>query len=1845
MNTNYSIKHVLFLILISFSCLVSYSQQGRLPTQEELAIKETLRSVYTSGAQVNRGTPNHLMVTGPEQNCNNAIPVCQQTYNQTASYTGPGSIQEVASSTCLQTQETNSVWYIFTVQNSGTFTFLLNTSNDYDFAMYDITSIGCSGVPSATPVRCNFSATYGNTGLTLPTAGGNLSYNASQGPTMPGMNVTAGQTFALIIDNYSANTNGYTLTFGGTAQIFDNTPPTFTSLTAPCNSNTFNVNFSEPVNCNSIAANGSDFTITGPGSINVPVTSAVGNLCSGAANTNFATVTFNNTGLPTGTYTVSIATGSDGNTISDKCGNLMTSPQILTFQYLAPITIVATNTTVCSGSPSTLIVTGAGNDPGLVYSWAPVASASTSITVNPTADITYVATVTYGGCSRSASQTIVVSPAPLVSVNPNNVSLCSGTTTLIATSTINNIPCPNCNYTWSGSSTQTDPAVPSSSVTNAGAGTYSVSVTSAIGCIGNTAVSNVTIVSPASSPACNIIYVSPAGGGSGITPAAPTDIQTALTLAACNNVVIKMQIGDYTINTPLNLLSFTTVEGGYDLGFTTKTSGKATTGGFPAQGTRIIRSGLNPEGPLGNQRFTAINIGPGSSYFRIQDVRIDMPDNAAGTGYSNYGIYLGNACFDYNITRCYIYTGNAGSGLSGTASTVISNNGGNGGYGTAGDNDDDFDAGAGGGGGGGGGTTLGNNGGNATGSFNSANNCTLIGGAAGNGGTTAGNGGAGASDVNGCSGHANGNTGSAGLISTDIRSGGGGGGGASGGEENRAGGAGGVGGGVLSTYGDNTTGGGGGSGGSTGGGSNGAAGSVGAAGTVGVTGTAGSAGTDLSGFWVVGTQGGPGGDGTGGQGGKGGGGGGGQGCSFCIDGSGSGGGGGGGGGQGGVGGTGGFGGGSTFGIFSFNNGANGFIVDCEIITGTAGAGGTGGAGSTGGNGGTGGAGSPYTGGGEVGAGGNGGNGGKGGNGGNGGSGSPGIANAVRLVGGTALVSNVSNFTLLTQPVITAENKACTNVAISHVTSAGSPAWTAFGTSSSPSSGTGSPSSTSYSTLGRKTVVMNANNYTDFNNIIVSPPSTGNIIASAITICPGGTANFSSSVLGTAGLSYNWSILPAGATISTPTSGTTSAVFTNSGSAPITYTVTLNITSQCCGALTPITTTIVVQPTPIAPTAIVNAVCIGGVATFTAMTPPGSSFGWYNAASSGTLLATGSTYSISNVLVTNTVYLQSTNSSGCTSTLTPVVVTPTAIPAPAVIPATACNTGLINVGINPVTGVINYNWYSDASGTTLVQSGSSLNYGQNIATPGGSFTVYVQSTIPGCAPSALVPVTASVSTTPILVSANITPNDTVCVNTPVTIALNPSGGSGTFTYTWSPLSSNSGTITPNVSGSTSYNVFVESNGCIKQFYFPILVKPYPKDTIAPAANITCTNSAVILDGSHSASGPSYSYSWTTTNGNITTSTTANTVSVNSGGTYSLSITDLSTGCISTQTMVVNVTTIPPVVQVATPAIISCATNTIALNGTGSSTGAGINYSWTTSGGTIASGANTLNAVASAPGTYSLTVTDTNTGCTSTTVTVISGNVTIPDLTVPAASFPCGATNTSLSASSTVTGVTYSWTGPNATSIVTGGNTSTPTVIDQGTYTVTVTNPLTGCSNSMTVSVTQSSINAAFTADPTTGVAPLTVNLTNQSSGNMLSYDWSFGNGQPNSNAVNPSTTYNTNGTYTVTLIATSGTCKDTATIVIVVEQGLTLEIPNVFTPNNDGKNDFFTIKSTGVKELSLQIFNRWGEKLYEYTGMTAAWDGLTPQGAKVPDATYFYFVSATGYDDKVVEKHGTVNLFR
>lgn len=147
-----------------------------------------------------------------QSDCVSAIPVCG---NSGVSYTpsGPGSVLEDLGG-CLTDDENFSVWYTFTVATSGTLAFTIDANNngtDYDFAVY-APNVSCSNL--GTPIRCNFYGVSptGNTGLEL-TDSGVLYYE-------PYLDVVAGQTYYLVIDNYSnALNSGFSLIWEGTATL------------------------------------------------------------------------------------------------------------------------------------------------------------------------------------------------------------------------------------------------------------------------------------------------------------------------------------------------------------------------------------------------------------------------------------------------------------------------------------------------------------------------------------------------------------------------------------------------------------------------------------------------------------------------------------------------------------------------------------------------------------------------------------------------------------------------------------------------------------------------------------------------------------------------------------------------------------------------------------------------------------------------------------------------------------------------------------------------------------------------------------------------------------------------------------------------------------------------------------------------------------------------------------------------------------------------------------------------------------------------------------------------------------------------------------------------------------------------------------------------------------------------------------------------------------------------------------------------------------------------------------------------------------------------------------------
>lgn len=88
---------------------------------------------------------------------------------------------------------------------------------------------------------------------------------------------------------------------------------------------------------------------------------------------------------------------------------------------------------------------------------------------------------------------------------------------------------------------------------------------------------------------------------------------------------------------------------------------------------------------------------------------------------------------------------------------------------------------------------------------------------------------------------------------------------------------------------------------------------------------------------------------------------------------------------------------------------------------------------------------------------------------------------------------------------------------------------------------------------------------------------------------------------------------------------------------------------------------------------------------------------------------------------------------------------------------------------------------------------------------------------------------------------------------------------------------------------------------------------------------------------------------------------------------------------------------------------------------------------------------------------------------------------------------------------------------------------------------------------------------------------------------------------------------------------------------------TVQIPNVFTPDDDGVNDIFRITSSGYEGLTCSIFNRHGEVVYRFYGLNGSWDAFTHAGVKVSAGTYFVLVEFSLPDGTTETLHSTLQV--
>ncbi|HRO42566.1 MAG TPA: gliding motility-associated C-terminal domain-containing protein [Flavipsychrobacter sp.] len=267
----------------------------------------------------------------PEQNACNALEICGNTFTTTFSYQGIGTVSDLTNTPCdngMAAGEANVVWLRLNVVTAGIIVFEispLNTADDYDFAVLDITNATCSTFTSSNVVRCNFNnnlppVNNGIVGLNT-TATSPFILAGLTGNYLQQINASAGDVYLIMINNFGQGTSGnqlgagFTIDFTGTTATFNGPTPAMNSIIASCNNaSQITLQMNHNILCNTIATNGTDFTVAGG-----TIASEAGINCTGTNGYTDQIVINFASPLPPGNYNLVAQLGTDANTLVNTC--------------------------------------------------------------------------------------------------------------------------------------------------------------------------------------------------------------------------------------------------------------------------------------------------------------------------------------------------------------------------------------------------------------------------------------------------------------------------------------------------------------------------------------------------------------------------------------------------------------------------------------------------------------------------------------------------------------------------------------------------------------------------------------------------------------------------------------------------------------------------------------------------------------------------------------------------------------------------------------------------------------------------------------------------------------------------------------------------------------------------------------------------------------------------------------------------------------------------------------------------------------------------------------------------------------------------------------------------------------------------------------------------------------------------------------------------------------------------------------------------------------------------------------------------------------------------------------
>lgn len=523
----------------------------------------------------------------------------------------------------------------------------------------------------------------------------------------------------------------------------------------------------------------------------------------------------------------------------------------------------------------------------------------------------------------------------------------------------------------------------------------------------------------------------------------------------------------------------------------------------------------------------------------------------------------------------------------------------------------------------------------------------------------------------------------------------------------------------------------------------------------------------------------------------------------------------------------------------------------------------------------------------------------------------------------------------------------------------------------------------------------------------------------------------------------------------------------------------------------------------------------------------------------------------------------------------------------------------------------FSWYFDDPSSGSLNTSTAKNP-KHIFTQSGVFTItFVVSE--GCQTDTIYK-NVLVDSLPVVTSS---PAQTICAGNSVTLT-----AGGASSYLWSPsggLSSTTGnSLIANPSMPVSYTIAgTDGNGCSDTTTIMVNVNQLPS-VVASPATVICAGDSVTL----TATG-AINYSWSAASG--LNSTTGSVVIANPAGplTYTVTGTDLN-GCSDTAQISIIVNQLP-VVNVS--GLISiCDGDSTTLTASGAN-----GYSWSPQTGLNSSTGTTVLVTTTLSGTsYTVTGTDAN-GCVNTSAVTITINQ-IPIADAGLNDTICLGQGSVLNASG---GISYLWS--------TGQSTSSITIVPTGRTTYSVIVSIGPCMDidSTLIVVLQNPV-----ANAGAGITIINGTTATLSASGGGSYSWSPSLGLSCLTCQHPIASPQMTTKYYLTITDSNG-CISMDSVLITVENmpcNSDIFIPNAFSPNGDGQNDVLFANIKCIKNFSIQIFDRWGNLVFETTDITKGWDGYY-HGEIMNAAVFAYIVTATLVNKDEITKKGNVSLIR